>query len=137
MIKVLFICHGNICRSPMAEFVMKDLVQKAGCLSSRTAEAGGAWDLLRGPCGPAAHQSGLRRIRPAHRHGPGQPAEYVPYLRRRLLRQDVPPDGTYRPPRRCSRPVVHRRLRDHMAGCAGWVPGVAEGTYKGANIVCC
>ena len=30
MIKVLFICHGNICRSPMAEFVMKDLVAKAG-----------------------------------------------------------------------------------------------------------
>ena len=30
MIKVLFICHGNICRSPMAEFVMKDLVKKAG-----------------------------------------------------------------------------------------------------------
>jgi len=26
----LFICHGNICRSPMAEFVMKDLVKKAG-----------------------------------------------------------------------------------------------------------
>ena len=31
MIKVLFVCHGNICRSPMAEFVMKDLVKKAGC----------------------------------------------------------------------------------------------------------
>ena len=30
MIKVLFLCHGNICRSPMGEFVMKDLVQKAG-----------------------------------------------------------------------------------------------------------
>ncbi len=30
MIKVLFICHGNICRSPMAEFVMKDIVKKAG-----------------------------------------------------------------------------------------------------------
>lgn len=30
MIKVLFICHGNICRSPMAEFVMKDIVNKAG-----------------------------------------------------------------------------------------------------------
>ena len=28
MIKILFICHGNICRSPMAEFIMKDLVQK-------------------------------------------------------------------------------------------------------------
>ena len=30
MIKLLFVCHGSICRSPMAEFVMKDLVQKAG-----------------------------------------------------------------------------------------------------------
>lgn len=30
MISVLFLCHGNICRSPMAEFVMKDLVRKAG-----------------------------------------------------------------------------------------------------------
>ena len=30
MIRILFICWGNICRSPMAEFVMKDLVQKAG-----------------------------------------------------------------------------------------------------------
>lgn len=30
MIKVLFICHGNICRSPMAEFVMKKLVEDAG-----------------------------------------------------------------------------------------------------------
>ena len=34
MIRILFICHGNICRSPMAEFVMKDLVKKAG-LESR------------------------------------------------------------------------------------------------------
>ena len=33
MIRVLFICHGNICRSPMAEFVMKDLVKKAGLAS--------------------------------------------------------------------------------------------------------
>ena len=30
MIKVLFVCHGNICRSPMAEFVMKDMVEKRG-----------------------------------------------------------------------------------------------------------
>ena len=30
MRKILFVCHGNICRSPMAEFVMKDLVAKAG-----------------------------------------------------------------------------------------------------------
>ena len=30
MTKILFLCHGNICRSPMAEFVMKDMVKKAG-----------------------------------------------------------------------------------------------------------
>ena len=30
MIKMLFVCHGNICRSPMAEFVMKDMLQSAG-----------------------------------------------------------------------------------------------------------
>ena len=30
MTRVLFVCHGNICRSPMAEFVMKDMVEKAG-----------------------------------------------------------------------------------------------------------
>ncbi len=33
MTKILFICHGNICRSPMAEFVLKDMVKKAGLSS--------------------------------------------------------------------------------------------------------
>ena len=30
MISVLFICHGNICRSPMGEFILKDLAARAG-----------------------------------------------------------------------------------------------------------
>ncbi len=30
MIKVMFVCHGNICRSPMAEFIFKDMVKKEG-----------------------------------------------------------------------------------------------------------
>ncbi len=30
MVKVLFVCHGNICRSPMAEFLFKDMVNKKG-----------------------------------------------------------------------------------------------------------
>ena len=31
MIRILFVCHGNICRSPMAEFIMKHLVNQSGC----------------------------------------------------------------------------------------------------------
>ncbi|MEE0844871.1 MAG: low molecular weight protein-tyrosine-phosphatase [Eggerthellaceae bacterium] len=34
MISILFVCHGNICRSPMAEFVMADLVERAGLADS-------------------------------------------------------------------------------------------------------
>lgn len=30
MIKIMFVCHGNICRSPMAEFIFKDMVKKMG-----------------------------------------------------------------------------------------------------------
>ena len=30
MIKILFCCHGNICRSPMGEYVLRDMVKKAG-----------------------------------------------------------------------------------------------------------
>ena len=30
MMKILFVCHGNICRSPMAEYVMKDLLRREG-----------------------------------------------------------------------------------------------------------
>lgn len=30
MIKIMFVCHGNICRSPMAEFVFRDIINKRG-----------------------------------------------------------------------------------------------------------
>lgn len=30
MIKIMFVCHGNICRSPMAEFIMKKITEDAG-----------------------------------------------------------------------------------------------------------
>jgi len=36
MTKILFVCHGNICRSPMAEYMMKDLLKKAGLANSCT-----------------------------------------------------------------------------------------------------
>ena len=61
MIKVLFICHGNICRSPMAEFVMKDLLQKKG-LSDRFYIASAAtsrdeiWNGVGNPVYPPARE---------------------------------------------------------------------------------
>lgn len=33
MVKILFVCHGNICRSPMGEFVLKDMAAKTGVLA--------------------------------------------------------------------------------------------------------
>ena len=50
MTKILFVCHGNICRSPMAEFVMKDMVQKAGLENeSRISSAGTSAEELGNP----------------------------------------------------------------------------------------
>ena len=94
-------------------------------LSPGAAQAGGAWNLLRRPCGAAAHQCRLRKIRSPNRHGQRKPAEYALHLRRRSGRQAAPPDGLYRPSLRCSRPVVHRRFRGDVAGCAGGMSGVA------------
>lgn len=39
MIKVLFVCHGNICRSPMAEFVFRDMIKKKGLESKICCES--------------------------------------------------------------------------------------------------
>ena len=36
---ILFVCHGNICRSPMAEFIMKALIRKAGCEKEITVDS--------------------------------------------------------------------------------------------------
>ena len=47
MIKVLFVCHGNICRSPMAEFVFKSMVREAG-LSDQFVIASAATSMVSG-----------------------------------------------------------------------------------------
>lgn len=57
MIKILFVCHGNICRSPMAEFVMKDLVKKAGKERTfRIASAATSTEELGNPVYPPARR---------------------------------------------------------------------------------
>ena len=57
MIKILFVCHGNICRSPMAEFIMKDLVEKAGLKSQFYIEsAATSTEEIGNPVYPSARQ---------------------------------------------------------------------------------
>lgn len=59
MIKIMFVCHGNICRSPMAEFIFKDLVKKQGfekefTISSSATSTEEIWNGIGNPVYPPA-----------------------------------------------------------------------------------
>ena len=59
MTRVMFVCHGNICRSPMAEFVFKDMVKKAGLesdfyISSSATSTEEIWNGIGNPVYPPA-----------------------------------------------------------------------------------
>ena len=56
MKKVLFVCHGNICRSPMAEFVLKDMVKKAGLNGWEIASCAVSREELGNPVYPPARR---------------------------------------------------------------------------------
>lgn len=57
MINILFVCHGNICRSPMAEFVLKDMVEKRGLGSQFTiASAATSTEELGNPVHPGTRK---------------------------------------------------------------------------------
>lgn len=60
-IKILFVCHGNICRSPMAEFIMKDMVEKAGLadqfyIASAATSTEEIWNGVGNPVYPPARE---------------------------------------------------------------------------------
>ena len=60
-IKILFVCHGNICRSPMAEFILKDMVAKAGIadrfyIASAATSREEIWGDVGNPVYPPARQ---------------------------------------------------------------------------------
>lgn len=62
MHRIMFVCHGNICRSPMAEFVMRDLAMKAGRANEfRIASCATTAEEIGNPVHP-----GTRRVLAAH-----------------------------------------------------------------------
>ena len=65
MIKVLFICHGNICRSPMAEFILKDMlrqyhIQDKFYISSAATSTEEIWNGIGNPVYPPAKKELVR-----------------------------------------------------------------------------
>lgn len=61
MIKILFICHGNICRSPMAEFIFKDMVEKQNIsrqfyIASAATSTEEIWNGIGNPVYPPARE---------------------------------------------------------------------------------
>lgn len=61
MIKILFICHGNICRSPMAEFIFKNMVKEAGLseqfeIASAATSSEEIWEGIGNPVYPPARE---------------------------------------------------------------------------------
>ena len=82
MTKILFVCLGNICRSPMAEFVMKDLVKQAGLESQfRIDSAATSREELGNPVyGPARRKLAEHGIScGVHRARQLQPRDYSEY----------------------------------------------------------
>lgn len=61
MIKIMFICHGNICRSPMAEFVFRDMITKKG-LSKDISVASSATS--REEIGNPVHSGTTKKLKP-------------------------------------------------------------------------
>ena len=73
MKKILFVCHGNICRSPMAEFVMKDLVTKAGRASEfHIASAAVSREEIGNPVYPPARRELAKHGIESHGHAAHQ-----------------------------------------------------------------
>ena len=61
MVKILFVCHGNICRSPMAEFILKDMVKKRGIaeqfeIASAATSTEEIWNGIGNPVYPPARK---------------------------------------------------------------------------------
>ncbi len=83
MVKILFVCHGNICRSPMAEFVLKDMLKKEGITGVEVASVAVSTEELGNPVYPPAR-------RELARHGIGCEGKHS----RQITQKDVDSYGS-------------------------------------------
>lgn len=82
MIRVLFICHGNICRSPMAEFLLKDILEKNDLQEEfEVASAATSTEEIWGPVGNPVYPPAQDELR---KHGVGR-TEYTDYRKKRAI----------------------------------------------------
>ncbi|MGI6173691.1 MAG: low molecular weight protein-tyrosine-phosphatase [Christensenellales bacterium] len=82
VMKILFVCHGNICRSPMAEMVMKHMLRKRGLeLYFRIDSAAATDEEIGNPVYPPAKRELARRGIPCEKRGAWQiqPSDYGKY----------------------------------------------------------
>ena len=79
--RILFICHGNICRSPMAEYIMKELVKREGVAGDWEIESAAvSREEIGNPVYPPARRKLLEQGIPCGQHA----------ARRKLLEQGIP-----------------------------------------------
>ena len=134
MKKILFVCHGNICRSPMAECVMKNMVKDRGIAGEFYIDSAAT---SREEIGNPIYPPAVRKLKAegvpltGHRAIQMTKADYDKYdlllaadsanVRNMTRiaggdpgREDSPPAGLHRPPPGHCRPLVHRELRHHL-----------------------
>lgn len=148
MIKVLFVCHGNICRSPMAEFIFKDMVARRGIAeqfhisSAATSqeEIGQPGVSAGGPgAGPSRHlrcrkargtAAGRRlwQVRPAAGHGAVQSDEHDEDPQGGPGGQSPAAAGLYRSARRHRRSLVLWPVRPDLCGHLPWLRRTVDHT---------